>query len=306
MYPKQKHLSFDIFLYVLFISVALTVWTISRSLALLVPTPSFASNNTTEQTPISSATSISPETLQLKAIIQLKTDLQKSVSNFVLKQPSDFGIFIKHLPTGITASSSENQQFISASMYKPFAAIEALKLVDSKQLSLDKVLADTGGRNVKSCIWDSITISDNYCGRALRSITGLGTPKGLALLRADGYMHTDMRGDYPVSTASDIALMFEHIYDGDLLSKSSNQLLIDALLDQQVKDRLPLGLDENSILAHKTGDLEGAAHDGGIVYKPAGDYIIVVLSGPDSSGRTLQQRYDQFSLLASETETITF
>jgi beta-lactamase class A len=95
-----------------------------------------------------------------------------------------------------------------------------------------------------------------------------------------------------------VAKLFEGIYDGNLLTPDMNKIVTDALLAQTVNDRLPVGLPAGVQIAHKTGDLEGVAHDGGIVYtKEFGDYIIVVLSDSDSSGRDLTSRYLQFGHL---------
>jgi beta-lactamase class A len=110
-----------------------------------------------------------------------------------------------------------------------------------------------------------------------------------------------MRGLYPVSTAGDIAKLFSHIYRGDLLKPASNDYLLDALKNQTVNNRLPTGLPAGVSLAHKTGDLEGSAHDGGIVYsQTTGDYIVVVLSAADPSGRILAERYARFGDLTRD------
>ena len=52
------------------------------------------------------------------------------------------------------------------------------------------------------------------------------------------------------------------------------------LKDQRVNNRLPVGLPKGTVIAHKTGDLEGVVHDAGIVFGPKTDYLVVVVSGP--------------------------
>ena len=54
--------------------------------------------------------------------------------------------------------------------------------------------------------------------------------------------------------------------------------MIDLLKKQQLNEKLPKILPENTIVAHKTGEFNSFSHDGGIVYTKNSDYIIVVMS----------------------------
>lgn len=57
-----------------------------------------------------------------------------------------------------------------------------------------------------------------------------------------------------------------------------------ALLKNQKKNiKLSKYLPQDTVVAHKTGELGGLSHDGGIVFTKKGDYIIVVLSQTASS-----------------------
>jgi beta-lactamase class A len=47
---------------------------------------------------------------------------------------------------------------------------------------------------------------------------------------------------------------------------------------QQINDRLPKYLPKGVLTAHKTGELDGYKHDGGIIYAKNGPYILVILS----------------------------
>jgi beta-lactamase class A len=50
------------------------------------------------------------------------------------------------------------------------------------------------------------------------------------------------------------------------------------LLSQTVNDRIPALLPAGTRVAHKTGNWSNATHDAGIVFSPAGSYVIVVLT----------------------------
>lgn len=269
-------------------------------MSLLAPSPSPLATSVSA-TPLAPVTEVvSAELIQAQDMAKFNQELAQIVASFVKAEPNDYGVFVKHLSSGETVSSRANDIFISASLYKPIAAMEALKLVDKGELSLDTRLAAAGGRTLKQCIIEAISVSDNACGLALLSITNASSADGLVSLRADGYNKTDLRGDYPITSAQNVALLFEQIYRGKLLSKNSTKLLLDALKDQRVANRLPTGLPAEANPAHKTGDLEGVVHDAGIVYSDeTGDYIIAILSGADNSGRNLAQRYARFGELTS-------
>jgi len=79
--------------------------------------------------------------------------------------------------------------------------------------------------------------------------------------------------------AQDVALLLNRLYDGTLLSPSSTDKFMGLLKDQRVNNRLPQGLPAGTVIAHKTGDLDGAMHDVGIVYGPKTNYLVVMESG---------------------------
>ncbi|HEX9679108.1 MAG TPA: serine hydrolase [Candidatus Saccharimonadales bacterium] len=304
MTPKQKLVSIDVFAFAVTASLVLILYASLRVVSLVQPANiNFSLPQT--KLPVIALQSDEDESInQARIMNQFKDALDKILSDFDQTELNSVGVFVEHLPSSLATGINDTKQFITASLYKPFAALEALKLVDAKTLSGSSVLADAGGRTLDKCIWDSITVSDNPCGHALLSLTDLTSNQGLGRLHDDGYKQTDMRGLYPVSTARDIGRLFQHIYRVDLLGKNSNKQLTNALLAQTINDRLSTGLAPGDKLAHKTGDLEGYAHDGGIVYsKTAGDYIIVVLTGPDA-GRTLGQRYARFGQLLKSLDAV--
>ena len=298
MLTKQNTAIVDVLIVALVASVLFGVWSFSRSLALVVPLANPGAPSVTIDTQVPVAQALAPISLREENMSAFKTQLNQVLADFTKAEPNKYGVVVQHLGSGVSASSSPEDIFISASLYKPFAAVLALKQVDQGKLHLDTPLAMADGRTVRQCIVYTITISDNPCGHALLGATGSKDASVADKLKADGYQQTDLTGLYPVTSAQDVTLLFEHIYKGDLLSKNSNQLLLNALKNQQVNDRLPVGLNKDAVVAHKTGDLEGAVHDAGIVYSSqTGDYIITVLSGPDNSGRNLLGRYARFGEL---------
>lgn len=203
-------------------------------------------------------------------------DLQKIIDNFAAANPDKWGIVVKDLSTGQTASYHADRQIMSASLYKLFVAQRIYQRIDLGQLDYSAPAGGGSGRNIDGCLTIMINISDNTCGRALGSILGWGAQN--QALQVEGYKQTDLATPQQTS-AQDVALLLNRLYDGTLLSPNSTQRFMGLLKDQRVNNRLPQGLPAGTVIAHKTGDLDGVVHDAGIVYGPKTNYLVVVTSG---------------------------
>jgi len=95
------------------------------------------------------------------------------------------------------------------------------------------------------------------------------------------------------TSAQDMALLFEIIENRKSLPDEYHTLMLDILKRQQVRDKLPFYLPEETVLANKTGTLEGVEHDGGILYLPSGSYIISIFAAD------LEANYHGLQLVAS-------
>lgn len=213
-------------------------------------------------------------------------DLETILDSFTKKQFAAMGVYVHDLDSNAVAGSNEATTFKSASMYKLFVAYETLLRVDEGDLSLSQATGyDAGSMSIGDCLEIMITVSDNPCGRALRKVLDVDQ-KPIPRLAELGFRGTSLAYDYPTTSAADVGLLFEKLYNQEDLSQKSNQLLLTHLKNQQINMRMPQGLPDGTEVAHKTGDLEGFAHDGGIVYHHSGDYILVILGGPWNSDLT--------------------
>ena len=143
-----------------------------------------------------------------------------------------------------------------------------------------------------------ITVSDNGSANSLVLLLGGGdADKGMAAVndwclrqgltdtRQNRLMLVD-NGLQNYTGAADCARLLAAIYRGDCVSPEASRQMLSLLLQQQVNDRLPLGLPEGTPIAHKTGDLIGLCWaDVGIVYSPGGDYVLCVISDGQASER---------------------
>lgn len=210
------------------------------------------------------------------AAAQQQAQLQQLLDAFAAGQSDKFGIVVKDLKTGATATINPNRQLISASLYKMFVAQQIYRMADTGQISYGDPAGGGTGRNIEDCLRIMINVSDNGCGRALGKILGWGSQN--EALKTAGYTNTNLASPQKTS-AQDVATMLERLYKGTLNSPNSNQRYMDLLKGQRVNNRLPMGLPQGTLIAHKTGDLDGYVHDAGIVYGPKTEYLVVVTSG---------------------------
>ena len=80
-------------------------------------------------------------------------------------------------------------------------------------------------------------------------------------------------------------MLLEAIYDGTCVSEDASSQMLDLLLAQQTRGKIPAGVPEDIEVANKTGETDETQHDAAIVYGEDTDYILCVLSDevPDSN-----------------------
>jgi beta-lactamase class A len=264
----------------------------SLDLASLLPRTGVASHAIASPTPRPARV-----TTKSAAPSVLLASIQQAMQNVVTQHAAaagvPTGIMTIDLKTGAVASSNADTIFTSASLYKLFVAKAIYAGIDAGSIRYTDIAPGTN-LNVQNCLNQMITVSSNPCGEALGSLAGWDSQN--ASLRAAGFTHTTLRQyDSEQTSASDVALLLKKLYNGSLLSSSSSTAFINLLKAQQINDRLPVGLPVGVSVAHKTGDLNGLAHDAGIVYAPSGNYIAVALSGPWNNTSQAYSWFNGFS-----------
>jgi beta-lactamase class A len=203
-------------------------------------------------------------------------ELQGLVDNFAAGRSAPFYIYVKDLKTGAAASHDADAAVASASLYKLYVAEQIYSLID--QNILKPAQPTTGlNLNITECLGRMIKVSDNDCGHYLGEMIGWGDQDDL--LRDLGYQHTALAQPQQTSVA-DTGLLLERLYRGQLNSPNSDQAFLALLKAQIYADRLRAGVPAGTVVADKTGNLDGFVHDAGIVYGPRTDYVIAVMTGP--------------------------
>lgn len=85
-------------------------------------------------------------------------------------------------------------------------------------------------------------------------------------------------GGANTSNPKDIGILFEKLYKKEIISDKACQNMISILKACEDRDEIQAGLDKGIEFAHKTGAADLLYHDGGIVYLPGRDYILVIFS----------------------------
>jgi beta-lactamase class A len=224
-----------------------------------------AATSTTSTSAVASTTSAAPATAPRPTTSRLQAALDTAVAG----APVAVSAVAVDLRNGARASHLATRVVWSASLYKLYVAHELFRRIDTGSLRSDDPSGD-GAHTVAECLRLMIVVSDDGCGVAGLDMVGRGRLD--PTLHADGFTGTFL--DSPQrTTAADVARFFER-------ERSAASPLYQLLREQQVNDRIPPALPPNTPLAHKTGDRTGWAHDAGVITTPAGDVIVVVLTGP--------------------------
>jgi beta-lactamase class A len=222
-------------------------------------------------------------------------------------QASDFRQFngafvINHLKTGEYASYNESTLVPAASLIKIPIMAEVLRLAKSGELSLrqrirvteaDKVpfsilsMLETGNEySVHDLLTLMIVQSDNTAANLLIDIAGFDKINGFigelnlkntTLRRKMMDVQARKAGRENETSAFDMALFMELLYRGKVIDAAASTSIVELMKKQLDHTMMRLYIPDETVIAHKTGELEGLAHEAGIVYHPTGDWIFVVL-----------------------------
>ena len=240
-------------------------------------------------------------------------DLAVSLRQLVQQDAAQYSVYVDFLD-GSRPLLFQNQQVRSASMIKVFILATAMEKEASGQLdeSHELVLRDNmkvGGAGslcgwedgsritIRQLLYKMITESDNTATNMLIDYLGMGRIN--QYIQQHGYTQTKLQrkmmdteavqeGRENLTSARDLGIFFSRLYHKQCVTPGLDQKMINILLDQEDTDVLPAAC-PGSRVAHKTGELDHLYHDGGIVYGPSHNRVIVILTeNQDDAGLTLK------------------
>ena len=212
-----------------------------------------------------------------------------------------FAVYIYRPGKDLTPIMFQNRPMRPASMIKMFVLAKAMQDIKQGKYSLDDELTVTpenvvGGAGsiaglgynakvpVRLLLEHMIKESDNTATNILIDKVG-GLESLNNYLRQKNYADTNFehkmmlayRGLTNLSSVKDLGNLFVKIYNHQCVDDFHDKLMIEYLLKQEDTDCLPSALLYWKI-AHKTGEVDLAYHDGGICYGEKADFIIVMMN----------------------------
>ena len=230
--------------------------------------------------------------------------LQDSIEEIVGSVPATFGIAACHLSRGETVLINEREVFPSASVIKVPMLVEIMFQRDEGRLSLEEIVtlreADkVPGSGVLKELHEGleltlrdlavlmIIVSDNIATNMIigrigtdavnERMRGLGL-KTVTLARKMYDWKQQKLGKENVISAYEMMLLLRWLAEGRVSSKSTSEEILDIMARQQYRDKIPLLLPEDTRVASKTGSIARVTHDVGVVYTPAGSYVLCALA----------------------------
>lgn len=190
------------------------------------------------------------------------------------------GIYAKNLKTGQVITLKPDEIFAAASTIKVPVSIVVYKHFYEQADSNTRNVYDTGVELM-------MTISDNdYFADFLDEIEEtIGPEKIRQHFFQLGMKHTTIRdsqarnafGYSNVTTAQDMALIFEQLYLGKLLNSEKTAYMLDGLSHSIFPDELARYMQDRKVF-HKIGELDDVLADVGIVEGPNGPILISIFT----------------------------
>lgn len=234
--------------------------------------------------------------MESMGFLKKESSIEKAVESVLSQRNGTYAVFYKDIKSGETYEKNSHQKFQSASLYKLWVMGELYRQVDAGKLRKEDIVKESvedlnkkfgiasesaelkEGEielSVEDALEQMITVSDNYAALLLSSRLRLSNVANFLTV----YDLTDSSiGVPPMTSSHDIGIFCEKLYKGEVIGQVYSKEMIAILQRQQINDRLPKYLPKGVFTAHKTGELDGYKHDGGIIYATEGPYILVVLS----------------------------
>lgn len=238
---------------------------------------------------------------------QLKTILEANLK----EQEGDWAIYIENLDTG-SKFAINNHKMVSASLIKLFIMGEVYREIFANNIAMN---------DVDAYLEKMITVSDNESSNILVSKLGNGVYTDMyaqdfknGLNKVNGFASSigckdteqqrDMKDFRAVSVAEqnytsveDCGRLLSMLYHKTLVTAAFDEEMLARLKRQTRRHKIPNGIPSSTICANKTGELSDVENDAAIVYSPACDYIICVMSNDLIDTNSAQQNIIELSSL---------
>jgi beta-lactamase class A len=228
--------------------------------------------------------------------------LQKLILQAVDFRKMNCAFIIKNLHTDETVFYHPEEKIPSASLIKLPIMAEVIRQVKTEKFRLqdrisvraeEKVafsiltMLETGNDySLQDLLTLMIVQSDNTAANILINMAGMDKINDFCIdyrmhhtilerKMMDSYARKAGRENF--TSAADMAGFLEQLYLGEIVDQASSTYMLEIMKKQLENSMMRLYIPDETVIAHKTGELDGIAHEAGIVYHNKGDYIFVVL-----------------------------
>lgn len=226
----------------------------------------------------------------LDAVMQDAIDKYKPT----LGKSAEFAVVVHNLDTGEKFALNSQQVFETASLYKLFVMLAVYSNIDQGKLSLDDSLtltsaaasADEDGGSLIVPIGGSLPVRDLLNAMITRSnntaalmlLFKVGIQQLEQLVGDKGFNGADLSDSYNYrATAEDFDQFMERVANSTLLGPKYDPAMLDLLLHQITRDRIPSLLPAGTRVANKTGNLSDIVNDTGLVFLPNGQRLAITV-----------------------------
>ncbi len=249
------------------------------------------------------------------AMTHAQQDLDSSIRSLTEGSGAVFGIAMVDLGTGRRFFWKEREMFHAASTMKTPVMMEVFRqareglfnlddsilvtnefrsIVDSSVYSMDlkddsddSMYGILGKKTtIRHLVEQMITVSSNLATNILIELVGadkttatmrrLGAPD-IQILRGVEDGKAFEKGLNNTTNAVDLMTIFAALAEGKAVSEQDDSAMVEVLLRQQFRDKIPALLPPDVRVAHKTGNITGVEHDSGILLLPDGSRMVMVI-----------------------------
>lgn len=252
----------------------------------------------------------SPAAPAVPAAVSDTAALRRSLEVALREHPGVAGVSVRNLATGESVSIRGGETFPSASLVKVPVLVALLDEVHRGTMRLDEPITmiardRVGGSGVLKhmqpgnpvtlgdAAWLMITLSDNTATNLLldrlnvrtvwEKMEALGLPRtkihSKTFLRATS-LAPDSSAKYGlgVATPDEVVRLFTLLHEGRAVSPAMDSLALAMLRANQDGTKLVRWLPAGVSVAHKSGDVDRARNDCGIVYGPEAPVAVCVMT----------------------------
>lgn len=248
---------------------------------------------------------VQTETSETEEADQMES-LEALLTEMIGGEDGTWSIYVKNLDTDVSIVINDEPVY-AASLIKLFVMEKTFRDMD---MLIDNDAAYTGSeeesrQKIMTTLENMIEISDNESYNELVRIESSSRSFSEGCTIINNYLQDSIYSETRIyhtlspsnteeerissnrnhTSAVDCGMLLEAIYDGTCVSEDASSQMLDLLLAQQSRGKIPAGVPGDIEVANKTGETDETQHDAAIVYGEDTDYILCVLSDevPDSN-----------------------